>query len=149
MTDVTIRPLVAADRHSWLPLWQAYLVFYKRELPDSVTESTFSRLIGNGAHSGLVAERDGKLVGFVNYLFHDSTWAVAQTCYLEDLFVSEAARGTGAGRKLIEGVYTVADAAQCTGVYWHTDDHNSTARRLYDRVGTLSKCVRYERPQPD
>lgn len=146
MSNVVIRPLRAEDRAEWMPLWQTYLSFYSQDLSDEVTETTFSRLVGDGAHAGLVAEREGGLIGFVNYLFHHSTWSIAQTCYLEDLFVAEAARGTGAGRKLIEGVYQAADAEKCSGVYWHTHHYNETARRLYDRIGKLSDFVRYDRP---
>ena len=52
----------------------------------------------------LVAESGGELLGLAHYLFHRSTTAIEPTCYLQDLFTSEAARGKGVGRALIEGV---------------------------------------------
>ena len=58
--------------------------------------------------------QDGRLVGIVHYLFHPVTWSIAPRCYLEDLFVSPDARGSGAGRALIEAVYRAADAAAPT-----------------------------------
>ena len=63
---------------------------------------------------------DGKLTGFAHYLFHRSTWAPGNYCYLEDLFVSESARGRGVGRALIEAVYDKAEAAGASRVYWLT-----------------------------
>ncbi|WP_422023020.1 GNAT family N-acetyltransferase [Roseibium sp.] len=145
MTPVTIRPIERADKAAWLQLWQAYLAFYEQSLVDEVTDGLFERLLSDGFHDGLVAEQDGKLVGFVHFLEHASTWSLAPTCYLEDLYVDSTQRGGGVGRKLIEAVYAAAEQSGCSNVYWHTHDHNTVARQLYDRVGILSNFVRYEK----
>ena len=55
------------------------------------------------------------------------------------------ARGTGAGRALIEAVYAEADAAGTPNVYWLTQEFNVIARRLYDRVGRATPFVKYVR----
>lgn len=148
MSEITTRPLLESDRPAWAALWQAYLDFYEQELAAEVTDSLFERLLSDLGHNGCVAVRDGELVGFVHYLFHDSTWSTDATCYLEDLYVDPGLRGGGVGRKLIEAVYAAADAEpRASGrVYWHTHDHNARARRLYDHVGTLTEFVKYERP---
>lgn len=145
MSEILIRPLEAEDRPEWDRLWQAYLAFYEQELAPEVTETLFQRLLGVGRHFGLVAEQDGRLVGLVHALPHDSTWAVEHTCYLEDLFVDGACRGSGVGRKLIEAVYAEADRLGCSKVYWHTHDDNARARQLYDRIGHLTPFVKYVR----
>ncbi|MCK7612173.1 GNAT family N-acetyltransferase [Roseibium sediminicola] len=149
MTNITVRALERADKAAWLGLWLSYLSFYEQELAEEVTETLFERLLSAEGHRAQVAEQDGKLVGFVHYLFHDSTWSSEATCYLEDLFVSLDLRGGGAGRKLIEAVYAAADAEPTASgnVYWHTHDHNARARLLYDRIGVLSEFVRYDRPK--
>jgi GNAT superfamily N-acetyltransferase len=54
-------------------------------------------------------------------------------------------RGTGAGRALIQAVYDAADQAGSPTVYWLTQDFNHTARKLYDRIGTLSPFIKYGR----
>jgi len=149
MTDITIRALRRSDKADWLALWQGYLEFYEQDLPEEVTETLFERLLSEReGHDGFVAEQGGRLVGFVHYLFHASTWSTLSTCYLEDLYVSESVRGGGAGRKLIEAVYAAADAEPAASgkVYWHTHHYNERARRLYDRIGVLSDFVRYDRP---
>lgn len=148
MTDNFIRPLAPSDKAAWLKLWQAYLVFYEQTLDDAVTDGLFERLLGPDHHKAFVAEQNGVLTGFVHFLFHDSTWSLDQTCYLEDLYVGETVRGSGTGRKLIEAVYRAAeDEPGASGkVYWHTNQSNHRARQLYDRIGVLSDFVRYNRP---
>ncbi len=95
---------------------------------------------------GLIAlDGEGRAIGMCNYLFHPTTWSSYPDCYLEDLFVAERVRGTGAGRALIEMVYAAADTRGCERVYWMTHETNATARRLYDRIGHVTAFVRYER----
>jgi GNAT superfamily N-acetyltransferase len=66
--------------------------------------------------------------------------------YLQDLYAVPEARGQGVGRALIKAVYAAADAAGAPSVYWMTQEFNTEARRLYDRVGTLTPFVKYQRP---
>ena len=145
---VKIRPLKATDRTEWDALWRDYLAFYKTELPQTVYDSTFARLIGDDPQdfSALVAEQDGKLIGLTHYLFHRHGWKIENTCYLQDLYAAPKARGTGVGRLLIEAVYAAADAAGSPSVYWLTQDDNATARVLYDRIGVLTNFIKYQRP---
>jgi GNAT superfamily N-acetyltransferase len=94
---------------------------------------------------GLVAESGGELLGLTHYLFHRSTTAIAQSCYLQDLFTSEAARGKGVGRALINGVYERAKLAGSPRVYWQTHETNRTAMQLYDKVAEHSGFVVYRK----
>jgi ribosomal protein S18 acetylase RimI-like enzyme len=144
--SIKIRALEADDRAAWLPLWRGYLEFYETDIPDGVTDQTWRRIVDPaGPIHGFGAFDDGRLVGFVHYLFHPVTWATANRCYLEDLYVDVGARGAGAGRALIEAVYRAADAAGADQVYWLTAHDNKTARRLYDRIGRLTPFVKYQR----
>jgi len=70
---------------------------------------------------------------------------IGPTCYLQDLFTSEAARGQGVGRALIEGVYAKAREAGAPRVYWQTHETNKTAMRLYDQVAERSGFVVYRK----
>lgn len=148
MDDVTIRPLLASDRAEWAVLWKEYLAFYETTLPQDIYDSTFARLLGDDPQdfSGLVAEHDVQLIGLTHYVFHRHGWKIENVCYLQDLYVSPVARGTGCGRKLIEAVYAAADAIGSPNVYWLTQDDNAAGRQLYDRVGALTKFIKYQRP---
>jgi GNAT superfamily N-acetyltransferase len=142
----TIRPLAAADRKAWGPLWAGYLKFYKSTLPPDVTDATFKRLVGGlEPMFGLVAEMEGRLIGFTHCIVHRSTWARETYVYLEDLFVAPDMRGSGAGRALIEAVYARADQMGAERVYWLTHETNQTARALYDRVAKNAGFIQYRR----
>jgi len=93
----------------------------------------------------LVAANDGALLGLTHYLFHRSTTSIEPTCYLQDLFTAEAARGKGVGRALINGVYDQAKLAGARRVYWQTHETNLTAMQLYDKVAERSGFVVYRR----
>lgn len=143
----TIRAVRQQDWADWKRLWTAYLAFYETELAEPVFESTFARLLGDDPQdfSGLVAEKDGRLIGLTHYLFHRHAWKTENVCYLQDLYVDPDIRGTGAGRALIEAVYEAADEAGAPSVYWMTQDFNTNARKLYDRIGTLTPFIKYSR----
>jgi GNAT superfamily N-acetyltransferase len=147
---VRIRPVVAADLAAWTSLWDGYNAFYGRQgptaLPAETTRVTWARLLDDDeAVHALVAECSGRLVGLAHYLFHRSTILVEPTCYLQDLFTAEAARGKGVGRALIEAVYQRAKLAGAGRVYWQTHETNAAAMRLYDGIAERSGFVVYRR----
>ena len=145
-----IRPVAPADFEQWLPLWEGYNAFYGRSgataLPERITQTTWQRFFNadEPVHA-LVADRDGRLVGLVHYLFHRSTTMLGPTCYLQDLFTTGAARGQGIGRALIEAVYERARAAGSTRVYWQTHETNLTARLLYEKLADRSGFIVYRK----
>ena len=146
--SVHVRALEARDKARWLELFKAYSAFYEADVSDPVIEATWQRLLegGDGGFLGLLAvDGSDAPVGLAHVLFHRSTWSATWYCYLEDLFVDPAVRGTGAGRALIEAVYEAADARAATRTYWVTEEHNQRARTLYDRVATKHPFVQYRR----
>ena len=133
----TIRRPEVKDKDQWQPLWRDYLKFYKSDLSDEVTELLWQR-IHDCQHSinCFVAEDSdtGKLIGFVHYLPHPTTWNAKMYCYLEDLFVSPSLRGGGVGAELIKAVTDEARKQNWSDVYWHTEENNNRARGLYDKI---------------
>ncbi len=141
-----IRPLTTQDHVNWMPLWQAYLDFYKHPLPQALTEDVFARLCQGEALVGLVAEdENGALLGFMNLVFHPSTWSLTSYCYVEDLLVDPQARGKGIARALFDHAGELAKSRQCDRVYWLTATDNTTARKLYDSIGECIPFVVYNR----
>ena len=149
-SNVSIRFVERRDYAEWLALWEGYNAFYGRSgptaLPPDITEMTWTRFFD--AHEpvhALVAEGEGGLIGLAHYLFHRSTTAIAPSCYMQDLFTSEAARGKGVGRALINEVYEQAKMAGSPRVYWQTHETNVTAMQLYDKVAERSGFLVYRK----
>ncbi len=142
-----IRRPEAGDEADWRRLWHDYLDFYEASVPDAVYQTSFARLIGNDPqdYHGYLASLEGRPVGLVHYLFHRHMWRKENVVYLQDLYVAPEARGTGAGRALIEAVYADADLQGCPNVYWLTQEFNLTARQLYDRIAELTPFIKYQR----
>lgn len=143
-----IRPVRQADFAAWLPLWDGYNAFYGRcketALPVEITQCTWQRFFDPAEPVfALVAETEGKLLGLAHYLFHRSTTRIEPTCYLQDLFTLEAARGKGVGRALIRGVDQAAQAAGIRRVYWQTHETNAAGRLLYDKVAKHAGFIVY------
>ena len=144
--NLTIRPVQASDYERWASLWAGYNTFYKRTLPDAITQTTWRRFFDEKepVHA-LVAEENGQLLGLVHYLFHRFTSMIEDNCYLADLFTNEAARGKGIGRKLIEAVYDKAREAGCSRVYWQTHETNAVAQVLYNGVAERTGFIVYRK----
>lgn len=149
--SLLVRPVQQADFPAWKVLWDGYNAFYGREgamaLAPEITQMTWGRFFDayEPMHA-LVAERDGKLLGLVHFLYHRSTTHLHPVCYLQDLFTASEARGQGVGRALIEAVYERARAAGSPRVYWLTHETNNTAMMLYDQVAEKSGFVVYRKP---
>jgi GNAT superfamily N-acetyltransferase len=143
----TVRALRAGDKPQWSELWKGYLAFYHTTRPQHIYDLYFERLLGDDPqdYSGLVADRGGRLIGLTHYLFHRHGWSEENVCYLQDLYAAPDARGLGVGRALIEAVYAAADAAGAGQVYWLTQDFNTEARKLYDRIGVKTPFIKYNR----
>ena len=146
--ELSVRFVVRADYEQWLPLLDGYNAFYGRSgstaLAPEITRMTWARFFdGYEPVHGLVAESGGQLLGLTHYLFHRSTTAIEPVCYLQDLFTSNASRGRGIGRALINRVYEQARLAGSSRVYWQTHQTNLTAMQLYDKVAERSGFVVY------
>jgi GNAT superfamily N-acetyltransferase len=144
---ITIRPLVPADHDAWEPLWKGYLTFYKTSLPPEQFDLTWSRFHDPAEPMHALGAFDGEtMLGIVHYIYHRTCWTPGPTCYLQDLFTVDAARGKGVGRALIEAVYVAAKIAGASRVYWQTHETNATAMVLYNKVAERSGFIVYRKP---
>ncbi len=131
-----IRPVTPSDRVQWDPLWRDYLKFYESSLADEITDLLWQR-ITDPAHEiqcRVAANGNDNLVGLVHFFPHAHTWYASPVCYLNDLFVLPGIRGGGIGKMLIDAVVDAARQQGWAEVYWHTQNHNTVARGLYDKI---------------
>lgn len=113
------------------------LAIFEKE-PDAVvaTEDDLRRHgFGPNRHfETLIAEIDGEPAGMALFFPRFSTWIGQPTLFLEDIFVTEAARRHGVGRKLMTGLAKIALDRGWAGVNFHVLDWNP-ARGFYERLG--------------
>lgn len=138
-----VRPARGVDEARWRALWTNYCAFYHASVTEAVTADVWARIVAGEATRAAVAERDGQVIGFANYIIHPKTWDRRPVCYLEDLFVMPAARGTGAGAALIDWLLAECRRQDWCQLYWVTERGNATARKLYDRYAPADDFVRY------
>ncbi|MGI4858544.1 MAG: GNAT family N-acetyltransferase [Janthinobacterium lividum] len=149
-TAILVRSVERRDQAAWRVLWDGYNAFHGRSGDTALSEetvlTTWDRFFdGYEPVHCLIAESAGRVVGLAHYLFHRSTIRIGPSCYLQDLFVTETARGTGAGRALLEAASARAKAGGAMRLYWQTRNTNTAAMRLYDSLADASDVVTYRR----
>jgi GNAT superfamily N-acetyltransferase len=134
-----IRPAAPADAAVILRFVRE-LAAFERE-PDAVEASEDSlaeALFGaHPAAEAVIAEADGAPVGFALFFHNFSTWTGRRGLYLEDLYVTPAARGRGVGRALLRHLAGVALDRGCARFEWAVLDWNVDAIAVYRAVGAI------------
>jgi D-amino-acid N-acetyltransferase len=144
MSQVIVRAIKESDKAAWLSMWEAYNTFYKRTIPQNVTDTTFSRFLDSNIRIyGAVAVAEDKPIGFAHWYPHASTSTIEDQVYLHDLFVDPKTRNGGVGRKLIEHVAAYAREIDSPKLYWHTQHFNHAAQLLYVKVADKTDFVQY------
>ena len=143
--ELAIRDIEPGDETVWRELWAAYLEFYEAALPESTTAVTWQRLFDPVVPFGaILAQRDGVVIGFANFVLHPFPWSERPACLLHDLFVRPDARGGGTGRALIQHLIARGARERWDRVYWLTKEDNAEARRLYDTFAPADGFIRYK-----
>ena len=143
---VQVRPLGDKDFFPWLGLFEGYSEFYKSELTDEKALTVWSWIIDkNHPLEGAVAlNDDNEMIGFVHYREVPNTLTADRGLFLDDLFVAEDARRSGAARALIEFTKDYARQHKLAQIQLITASDNKTAQKLYDQLGTKTNWVTYE-----
>ena len=94
-------------------------------------------LMGPAAEA-LIAEQDGAPVGMALFFHNFSTWTGWRGLYLEDLYVTPAARGSGMGTALLKRLAAIAKERGCARFEWSVLTWNEPAIRFYQSLGAVS-----------
>ena len=103
---------------------------------DDIEESLFGPETKTKA---VICQLNGEAVGFAVYFFNYSTWLGKHGLYLEDLYVSPEARGSGAGKALLKHLAKIAVSKNCERVEWSVLDWNEPAIQFYQSIGAQPK----------
>jgi GNAT superfamily N-acetyltransferase len=86
----------------------------------------------------LVAASEDAVVGYATYMVQFSPWAGREYLFLDDLYVSEEARGTKIGARMMQRVAEVA-VERGVDVRWHVEADNRGAQQFYRGLGAVLK----------
>ena len=129
-----IRPYRKTDAASLTALVRALADYEKLPPPTAAAARRLIADIGRRIHV-LIAEFDGRAVGYAIYLFSYSSFRARPKLYLEDLFVLPEHRRGGLGAKFFAELRKVGRRAGCCRMEWIVLDWNKPARRFYAKLG--------------
>jgi ribosomal protein S18 acetylase RimI-like enzyme len=140
VVNITIRTATVADAYAIGELakeFQAYLRALGDRTQFAFTAETYVRdgFGPNPAFSGLVAELDGEVVGYLLYHFGYDTDRAMRLMHVIDLYVQEAKRRRGVGEALMHAAAKRCQEAGGRELEWSVFVPNKLAFQFYERLG--------------
>lgn len=103
---------------------------------DKLFADTFCEALSNPEMIQLLLfEEDGIPVGFANLMIIFSVWSHGKAMIIDDLFIREANRGCGYGRKALEYIEQTAREAGCKRIQFQSEATNPAAKGFYEAIG--------------
>ena len=132
-----IAAVTESDLPELLPLMRGYCDFYEVNPSDEALLALARTLIADRDQGIQLIARDdaGTAVGFATIFWTWSTLGAARLGVMNDLFVSDAARGGGFADALIAACAERCRERGATELAWQTARDNHRAQAVYDRVG--------------
>jgi GNAT superfamily N-acetyltransferase len=135
------------DLDALAPLFDGYRRFYRQASDPAGARAFLAERIKRGESVIFVAIAEGVVVGFTQLYPSFSSVSMERLWVLNDLFVAAEARGSGAGRALLERAERWAAETGAKGLILSTETTNLTAQRLYEACGWVKddEFVHYHR----
>jgi len=137
MKDLKIRKATKDDASLILKFITELAIYEKAEHEVKTSEADIEKSIfnENSTVEALICEFNNEPVGFAVYFFNYSTWLGKSGLFLEDLYVSTASRGVGAGKALLKHLAGIAVEKDCGRFEWNVLDWNEPAIIFYQSIG--------------
>jgi len=134
---LSIRPAVPTDLPLVAGLIRDLAVYEKLEHEVRFDEAVLGeKLFGERPYAEvIIGEIDGAAQGFALFFHNFSTFEGKAGIYLEDLYVREAARGSGLGKALLTHLAALAVTRDCARLEWSVLDWNEPAIGFYKALG--------------
>lgn len=129
------RKVTIEDLNQLSELFDQYRIFYHKDSDIPAAEQFLKERIENKDSEIFVAEKDGKLVGFVQLYPLFSSTRIKRYWLLNDLFVNDNFRGKGFSKELIEEAKELAKSTNAAGILLETGKSNDIGNKLYPSCG--------------
>ena len=143
--DVLITPLREEDKQDWIDMWPDYADL---EPPSQdLLSFTFSRLLDADQNPYGLFLRDKKterLLGFLHYVLHDSSWTQRKICYMEDVYILPDYRRQGYFKELYSAFRAKGKEDGWSIIHWMIPPDNKVGRQVYDSIASQTNWIRYE-----
>jgi GNAT superfamily N-acetyltransferase len=123
------------DRDQWRPLFDGYAAFYDVDMTDAIANTTFGWLLDpEHALEGLITrDTDNRAVGIAHVRACPRPLGGCEIGFLDDMFVSPDARGSGAADAIFDALQELAVDRGWPAIRWITQHFNERGRGFYDR----------------
>jgi GNAT superfamily N-acetyltransferase len=134
---IEIRPATPADAQLIFDFIVELAVYEKakHEVVTSVDEIAVTLFSPDAKARAVVCSVDGKPAGYAVYFYNYSTWLGRNGIWLEDVYVTPACRGRGAGKALLKYVAGIAVQENCGRFEWSVLNWNTPAIEFYEALG--------------
>jgi GNAT superfamily N-acetyltransferase len=136
--SITVRPARPEDAGLIHGFVRELAVYERLEHAVEATPADLARLLFDEPPAAFceIAELEGEPVGFSLSFYSVSTFTGRKGVWLEDLFVSDSARGKGAGLALLKSLARRCVAEGCRRLEWSVLDWNAPSIAFYDQLGS-------------
>lgn len=134
---ITIRHAVETDLEQITDLFDLYRIFYRQTSDRAGAKLFIQERMKNKESEIIVAEEEGKLLGFTQLYPQFSSTKMKRLWILNDLFVLEIYRGLGVGKALIKAAQQFARETGSAGLLLETEKSNAIGNRLYPACGFI------------
>lgn len=130
-----VRALEIGDLQPLAKLFDDYRVFYRQPSDMGAARDFVAQRLQRGDSVLLGAFTDGELVGFMQLYPSFTSVGMAPLWILNDLYVTADARRSGVATALMNAARDHARATGARRVVLATEKSNTSAQRLYERLG--------------
>jgi GNAT superfamily N-acetyltransferase len=146
MATINIEPPAPEDKAAWATLFQGYRRFY--EMPDDpeIIERVWGWIHDPTQQTECLLARDasGKPIGLAHFRNLARPLSGTEAGFLDDLFVSEDMRGSGAADALVNAITQIGRARGWSWLRRFTAEDNYRGRGFYDRVAHVTPWKTYQ-----
>lgn len=142
--SVIFRPMEKTDLSATLDLIRELAAHERRPEAATATEDGLSGLlfVDHPIAYGLIAEKDGDVVGYALMAMKFSSFRAQPMLYIEDVYLVEKARGQGNGAAFMAAIAEFGLVKKAVSLEWSALDFNEIAINFYDKIGAETQTGR-------